>query len=62
MCLVIVAGCCECGDELSASVKCKFIDYLRNYWLIKRILLHGAAVYWVHQSGTFSRAEGPCGA
>jgi hypothetical protein len=26
-----VAGCCECGNELSACIKCgEFLEYLRN--------------------------------
>jgi len=32
-----VAGACECGNELSGSVKCgEFLDLLRNCWLLRK--------------------------
>jgi hypothetical protein len=34
--LGLVAGTCECGNELSDSIKCgEFLDYLRNSELLK---------------------------
>jgi hypothetical protein len=31
-----VAGCCECGNEPSVSIKCKtFLDKLKNFYLLK---------------------------
>jgi hypothetical protein len=32
-----VAGSCECGNELSGSIKRgEFLDYLKTYWLLKK--------------------------
>jgi hypothetical protein len=32
-----VAGTCECGNELSGSMKCgEFIDYLRTCYLLRK--------------------------
>jgi hypothetical protein len=32
-----VAGTCECGNELTGSMKCcEFLDWLRTGWLLKK--------------------------
>jgi hypothetical protein len=31
------AGTCECGNEISGSIKCgKFVDWLQTSWLLQR--------------------------
>ena len=42
-----VAGICECGDELSSSIKCEeFLDWLRTtYSFSRRALLYGVSRY-----------------
>jgi hypothetical protein len=32
-----VVGTCECGNELSGSIKCgEFIDWLKTGWLLEK--------------------------
>jgi hypothetical protein len=37
-----MAGCCECGNEPSGSIKCEeLFDQLRTVWFLKKDFLHG---------------------
>ena len=39
-----MAGTCECSNEPLDSIKCEeFLDWVRNYQLLRRAVLHGVS-------------------
>jgi len=57
-----VAGTCECGNELSGSLKCReFLDLVRAFWLLRKdsapcteFVSYLVSMFFIEESAGFS--------